>query len=234
MNGAWDTIALPKDDLVILRKVRVEDRVRRYAGPSINRLIIVDGQDRIYSRKSAANRIRALLVAHPGFGAGHHMWRGGELALWSEWLPCGMFADRGREMVATLPPTKAVTAEILEAVFQAHVLSMILAALRVSTPAALLEWWGGRVASEFRKRIQFPSEVAAHQGGQSLVDTPQVIVGTIHSVKGGQADVVYLFPGLSPARRRPIPPRRIAEGLSDPSVLRGRDQSARDALLVLA
>jgi superfamily I DNA/RNA helicase len=26
-----------------------------------------------------------------------------------------------------------------------------------------------------------------------------VIVGTIHSVKGGQADVVYLFPDLSPA-----------------------------------
>jgi len=26
-----------------------------------------------------------------------------------------------------------------------------------------------------------------------------VIVGTIHSVKGGQADVVFLFPDLSPA-----------------------------------
>jgi superfamily I DNA/RNA helicase len=29
--------------------------------------------------------------------------------------------------------------------------------------------------------------------------TPQVVVGTIHSVKGGQADVVYLFPDLSQA-----------------------------------
>ncbi len=28
---------------------------------------------------------------------------------------------------------------------------------------------------------------------------PQVMIGTIHSVKGGQADVVYLFPDLSQA-----------------------------------
>jgi DNA helicase II / ATP-dependent DNA helicase PcrA len=32
-----------------------------------------------------------------------------------------------------------------------------------------------------------------------LIETPKVIVGTIHSVKGGEADVVYLFPDLSQA-----------------------------------
>ena len=32
-----------------------------------------------------------------------------------------------------------------------------------------------------------------------MLDTPRVVVGTIHSVKGGQADVVYLFPDLSQA-----------------------------------
>ena len=42
---------------------------------------------RTSSRKSTANRVRALLIAHAGFGAGHHPWRGGELALWTEWLP---------------------------------------------------------------------------------------------------------------------------------------------------
>jgi len=29
------------------------------------------------------------------------------------------------------------------------------------------------------------------------MDSPKVVVGTIHSVKGGEADVVYLFPDLS-------------------------------------
>ena len=32
-----------------------------------------------------------------------------------------------------------------------------------------------------------------------MLDTPRVVVGTIHSVKGGQADVVYLFRDLSQA-----------------------------------
>ena len=32
-----------------------------------------------------------------------------------------------------------------------------------------------------------------------LVDDPSVVVGTVHSVKGAQADVVYLFPDLSKA-----------------------------------
>jgi DNA helicase-2/ATP-dependent DNA helicase PcrA len=154
---------------------------------------------RTNSRKSAASRIRALLVAHSSFGADHHMWRGGELGLWTEWLPRGMFTDRGPEVVDSLPPMKEVTSEVLEAVFQTHALTAILGALRAGTPTALLDWWGNRVASVFRKRIQFPKTVAARRGGQSLADTPLVIVGTIHSVKGGEADVVFLFPDLSPA-----------------------------------
>ena len=31
------------------------------------------------------------------------------------------------------------------------------------------------------------------------MEDPRVVVGTIHSVKGGEADVVYLFPDLSRA-----------------------------------
>jgi superfamily I DNA/RNA helicase len=31
----------------------------------------------------------------------------------------------------------------------------------------------------------------------NLLKRPSIIIGTIHSVKGGEADVVYLFPDLS-------------------------------------
>jgi len=71
---------------------------------------------RASSRKSAARRIGALLVAHADFGANHHMWRGAELVLWTEWLPPGMLTDRGPEVLATLPPMKEVTLQTLEAV----------------------------------------------------------------------------------------------------------------------
>jgi len=41
--------------------------------------------------------------------------------------------------------------------------------------------------------------LAREKGGAVLRQRPQIIVGTIHSVKGGEADVVYLSPDLSPA-----------------------------------
>ena len=63
----------------------------------------------------------------------------------------------------------------------------------------LLEWWRTRVTADVGMRVRFPAEVAVRRGPQALLDTPKVVVGTIHSVKGGQADVVYLFPDLSQA-----------------------------------
>lgn len=39
----------------------------------------------------------------------------------------------------------------------------------------------------------------AKGGVRLLSETPKVVVGTIHSVKGGEADVVYLLPDLSQA-----------------------------------
>ena len=63
----------------------------------------------------------------------------------------------------------------------------------------MLGWWRQRVTADVRNRIQFPTEVTLARGTRVLLDPPKVIVGTIHSVKkkGGEADVVFLFPDLS-------------------------------------
>ena len=77
---------------------------------------------------------------------------------------------------------------------------------------ALLEWWQSKLTADAQKRAAFPSEIVATRGPRALLETPKVIVGTIHSVKGGEADVVYLFPDLSAAGdaqyARPGPARR--------------------------
>lgn len=39
----------------------------------------------------------------------------------------------------------------------------------------------------------------ARKSAAELLKQPRVIVGTVHSVKGGEADCVYLFPDMSPA-----------------------------------
>ena len=63
----------------------------------------------------------------------------------------------------------------------------------------LLQWWARRVAPVFHARVQFPVAAAMAGGPDALEESPRVIVGTIHSVKGGEADVVFLFPDVSPA-----------------------------------
>jgi len=102
------------------------------------------------------------------------------------------------ESISANPPHQEVPDEFMQTVFAPDALAKFLVS-RGDTSGALLDWWKNRLAPEFRKRIQFPSSVAALRGTQTLQRAPQVVVGTIHSVKGGQADVVYLFPDLSKA-----------------------------------
>lgn len=60
-----------------------------------------------------------------------------------------------------------------------------------------LDWWESKLLQSTAKPIRFPLQVARQHGANILRETPRVIVGTIHSVKGGEADTVYMFPDLS-------------------------------------
>jgi hypothetical protein len=54
-----------------------------------------------------------------------------------------------------------------------------------------------------RKKIaQYPVRVIERGGINAVRDTPKIIIGTGHSVKGGEADVVYILPDLSPSGTR--------------------------------
>lgn len=68
--------------------------------------------------------------------------------------------------------------------------------------AEALRWWAGKILSSQRAKYSFPVDVAKKHGGRALREEPKVIIGTGHSVKGGQADVVYLMPDLSMAGMR--------------------------------
>lgn len=52
-----------------------------------------------------------------------------------------------------------------------------------------------------RKAAEFPIDIVKNRGIVSLRQIPRICVGTIHSVKGAEADVVYLFPNISKAAR---------------------------------
>ena len=154
---------------------------------------------RIGKKGSSVNRILSLLVAHPAFGDGHRAWTNGDLALWGEWLDSkGILKNGAKEIIQARDRSHPVSIGHLQAIFEAGAFESLMAA-RDGDNRALLDWWRTRVTADVRKRVQFPAEIAARRGPQALLDTPKVVVGTIHSVKGGQADVVYLFPDLSQA-----------------------------------
>ena len=154
---------------------------------------------RIGTKGSSANRILSLLVGHPELGDGHRAWTKGDLALWSEWLESkGILKDGAKGMILTRDRSHMVTMEHLQTIFETGAFESLMAA-RDGDSRALLDWWRTRVKDDVSKRVQFPAEVAARRGPQALREQPRVVVGTIHSVKGGQADVVYLLPDLSQA-----------------------------------
>jgi superfamily I DNA/RNA helicase len=50
-----------------------------------------------------------------------------------------------------------------------------------------------------RHGIEYPLEILQRRGAAVLKETPRTIIGTVHSVKGGEADTVMLFPDISAA-----------------------------------
>ena len=48
------------------------------------------------------------------------------------------------------------------------------------------------------RRFEYILKLVERFGGARLLQVPQIIVGTIHSVKGGEADIVFVAPEISP------------------------------------
>jgi superfamily I DNA/RNA helicase len=60
-----------------------------------------------------------------------------------------------------------------------------------------LDWFKRNLLSANRQPMTFPLAILNNQGIEALSAEPKVTVGTIHSVKGAQASVVYLMPDVS-------------------------------------
>jgi superfamily I DNA/RNA helicase len=149
--------------------------------------------------RTATRRILSLLLAHPEYGEGQHPWTHGDLSLWAEWLRAeGVLKGDAKELIASADRRQPVTTEDLKRVFEERALTSLLSTFDGDW-RSLLEWWRFRIVPDIRKRVQFPADVAVKYGPQVLLEEHRVVVGTIHSVKGGEADVVYLFPDLSRA-----------------------------------
>ena len=62
-----------------------------------------------------------------------------------------------------------------------------------------LNWYQEQLVASKLQTSLFPLQIARLRGPETLRKQPQAVVGTIHSTKGAEADVVYVFPDLSRA-----------------------------------
>ena len=63
-------------------------------------------------------------------------------------------------------------------------------------------WLRQRTLKTYEKPMSYACNVLESRGSKALTTKPQILLGTVHSVKGGEADVVVLFPDLSPSGYR--------------------------------
>lgn len=121
------------------------------------------------------------------------------------------------EAVSDQPMSDAELANLVLEIFT----SETAAALWGDPPldvAGSIEWLRSHLLGSRLSSVQFPLEVLARGGREALEETPALVLGTVHSVKGGEQDVVVLSPDL---------PRQALHNYTDLETWYGRDSILR-------
>jgi DNA helicase-2/ATP-dependent DNA helicase PcrA len=162
-------------------------------------------------------RLAALLALDPDcWGADAHVWTWREVWRWAEPLKAqGVFTRGGKGGLEGLAKQRAQFdgSDLGDRQCDPAALRSYLdpgAALAIGQGD--LAWYEAHLLESWRKRMEFPLRVARREGLEALRETPRVIVGTVHSVKGGEADSVYVMPDLSQAAYHGPPGQAAARG----------------------
>jgi len=154
-------------------------------------------------KMSTAQRVLAFLRPSTlTWGQEARAWTADDLSRWVQMIPSQGLLKHGTK---TKPPEgRENEAATLTAWFTDECLETLIPAMMQmdEKPEAAIQWLLDRSLKTYRNRLEYPLAVARRWGGQTLTKKPRVCVGTIHSVKGGEASEVYLFPDVSVAGYR--------------------------------
>ena len=62
-----------------------------------------------------------------------------------------------------------------------------------------LDWLADNVLKQYQRPVAYAGAVVARHGAEALERPPRVIPSTMHAAKGGESDVVVIFPDVSAA-----------------------------------
>jgi DNA helicase II / ATP-dependent DNA helicase PcrA len=144
-------------------------------------------------RATTRDRLLAFLRPDPRvWGNAARMWSLRDLQLWARDLRAEFYVRGQKAKLAEVAATDEVPIDF----------DVVLTYL--TEPAATaafhldLDWWrGAQTKAGQTSGVEWATDIARRRGGRALREEPRVVVGTIHSVKGGEADSVYVWPDLS-------------------------------------
>lgn len=166
---------------------------------------------------STAERVFRYLVMNPALDDTPHgrLWTGKDVQAWLPLVDAKKAGlRRGVKAQAELLPDGELAEDDVKALFtdaDAYKLAV----------DGDLEWLAHSVLPSKVRSTAYSFQVARKRGPIALVGAPPVTLGTIHSVKGGASDVVYVSPDLS------------AAGVGQLNTPNGRDQTVRQFYVAL-
>ncbi len=151
--------------------------------------------------RGGASRLAAFLGAiHPHLTEQPRPWTWAEFARWSEHLAAeGTIRYGMKGLIQTKAgetPDDSIPREDLAPFFEPVAWAELAEAAASLDPSS---WLRSRILKSKWSLFEYAFRVEKKQGPRALLAEPRVVVGTIHSVKGGEADSVYVFPDLSQA-----------------------------------
>lgn len=135
---------------------------------------------------SAADRLIAYMSLE------ERDWTGKDVKEWTEYIRAKDVLRRGAKGIIKNLPDGPLPYETVADLFVSEE-----ALAEAAEPS--LEWFRSHLTAAGDKALQFPITVLKARGLSGITEEPRVTIGTIHSAKGAQSDVVYLAPDLSHA-----------------------------------
>jgi len=122
-------------------------------------------------------------------GAASPVWSAEDLQKWIPLIDSKVLKHGIKEKIKRAKPNDKFT--IADVFSDEEALAMVF-----GNEDKKLAWFEANLTAEGKKKMQYPLKILKKKPSQ-IFDEPQVIIGTIHSVKGGEADVVYVLPDLA-------------------------------------
>lgn len=119
------------------------------------------------------------------------IWNHPDLIKFMEPLKAGILRPGAKTAIQSYADARPVPARLLTEYFQPEALERMV--------KCDVAWYLESVVPNRRPAYQFPCTIIGKRGPAALELAPRLTVGTIHSVKGGEADIVYLLPDLAPS-----------------------------------